>query len=97
VKFTLHNEGIKPIDKFYHTVPKQIADKLYHSTLEEGSDLIVGKRITDLDAESRYNMTVIEFTLKKRIDDGSKRSLILTEYYSGRYTPLPKKITLTED
>jgi Ribophorin I len=78
-------------------VPKEFATSLFHVTLEDGSDVLSAKRVNDLEALSRYNVTVFEFTLKRLVSEKSKRTFTLVEHYYNRFQMLPKKITLTED
>ena len=46
---------------------------------------------------SRFNATIIEFELNDPVEEGSKNSFILTEYYYNKFDCLPKKITISDD
>lgn len=55
------NEGIVPLNKFYHSVHNSISNKLYQISLTQGDITIVPKIIEQNDTKS--NSTIYEFQI----------------------------------
>ncbi|KAM3141428.1 hypothetical protein pb186bvf_006546 [Paramecium bursaria] len=95
---TLQNQGIVAVEKFYHIVHQDNADKLYYiGLLVDKKTEIRGKLIQDQDAQIKYNSSVYEFTFKTPVGQGDSEEFTLVEWYYNRYEPLPKQIKVEDN